>query len=78
MKFMTITDYPYTTVKKYFATVEEAEAYFPSLNEPAEWFLKYGPKIESTKALAHRIYPLKSYKETILENGTVNINYNID
>lgn len=79
MQYITITDYPYTSIKTFFQTQEEQLAFVPSQNEPKAWYLKMGKGHSITTRLLNRWdYQLKSYKKTIDEKGDININYAIN
>ena len=79
MNFLTITDYPYISVKTFFKTLEELNSFQPSLNEPKEWYNKTGKGISTTTRLLNRFdYVLSSYKETINDKQQISIIYTID
>jgi hypothetical protein len=79
MTFISIIDYPHITIKKFFSTLEELNSFIPSAHEPYNWYLQFGKGIgETTRLLNQNNYVLKSYNETINENGKININYTID
>ena len=79
MNFLAIVEYPYTTVKTFFETLEELNSFQPSLNEPKSWYEKTGGGISITTRLLNRAdYKLKSYQEKINEKGEINIVYTID
>lgn len=79
MNFLAIVEYPYTTVKTFFKTLEELNSFQPSLNEPKEWHKNTGGGISTTTRLLNRHdYVLKSYEEKINDKGEINIVYTID
>lgn len=79
MNFISIIDYPYITIKKFFETIEGMHLYITSNHEPYDSYCSFGKGFGYTTRLLNRNnYVLKSYKETINQKEKVNIDYIID